>query len=101
MMATSLLLSPVAIAMTDFSQPINMGFKGPYLAFIIHILNSIGALTLVYALRYGKAIVVVPMTGLSPIITVVISLIIYGVIPSGNIAFGVVMATVAIYLLSD
>jgi uncharacterized membrane protein len=101
MMATSLLLSPVAIAMTDFSQPINMGFKGPYLAFLIHILNSIGALTLVYALRYGKAIVVVPMTGLSPIITVVISLIIYGVIPSGNIAFGVVMTTVAIYLLSD
>lgn len=101
MMATSLLLSPIAFAMTDFSQPINMGFKGPYLAFMIHILNSIGALTLVYALRYGKAIVVVPMTGLSPIITVVISLILYGVIPSGNIAFGVVMATVAIYLLSD
>jgi uncharacterized membrane protein len=101
MMATSLLLSPVAIMMTDFSQPVNMGFKGPYLAFMIHILNSIGALTLVYALRYGKAIVVVPMTGLSPIITVVISLILYGVIPSGNIAFGVVMATIAIYLLSD
>jgi uncharacterized membrane protein len=101
MMVTGLLLSPVAIAMTDFSQPVNMGFKGPYLAFLIHILNSIGALTLVYALRYGKAIVVVPMTGLSPIITVVISLILYGVIPSGNIAFGVVMATVAIYLLSD
>jgi uncharacterized membrane protein len=101
MMVTSLLLSPVALMMTDFSQPINTGFKGPYLAFLIHILNSIGALTLVYALRYGKAIVVVPMTGLSPIITVVISLILYGVIPSSSIALGVVMATVAIYLLSD
>lgn len=101
MMVTSVLLAPVAIMMTDFSQPINTGFKGPYLAFMIHILNSIGALTLVYALRYGKAIVVVPMTGLSPIITVVISLILYGVIPSSSIALGVVMATVAIYLLSD
>ncbi len=101
MTATSLLLSPVAIMMTDFSHPIETGFKGPYLAFIIHILNSIGALTLVYALRYGKAIVVVPMTGLSPIITVVISLILYGVVPSGSVASGVVMAGVAIYLLSD
>jgi uncharacterized membrane protein len=101
MAVTSLLLSPVALLMTDFSQPINMGFKGPYLAFVIHILNSIGALTLVYALRYGKAIVVVPMTGLSPIITVVISLILYGVIPSASIVFGVILAIVAIYLLSE
>lgn len=101
MMATALLLSPVAVMMTDFSQPINTGFKGPYLAFIIHILNSIGALTLVYALRYGKAIVVVPMTGLSPIITVVISLILYGVIPSVSITVGVIIAIGAIYLLSE
>jgi uncharacterized membrane protein len=101
MTATALLLSPVAIMMTDFSQPVNMGFKGPYLAFMIHILNSIGALTLVYALRYGKAIVVVPMTGLSPIITVVISLILYSVIPPMSITFGVILAVVAIYLLSE
>lgn len=101
MMAAALVLSPVAIMMTDLSKPVNMGFKGPYLAFMIHILNSIGALTLVYALRYGKAIVVVPMTGLSPIITVVISLILYGVIPSASITFGVVLAIAAIYLLSE
>jgi uncharacterized membrane protein len=101
MTLTALLLSPVAIMMTDFSHPVNLGFKGPYLAFIIHILNSIGALTLVYALRYGKAIVVVPMTGLSPIITVVISLILYSVVPSASITLGVVLAIGAIYLLSD
>jgi uncharacterized membrane protein len=101
MAATGLLLAPVALLMTDFSQPINMGFKGPYLAFIIHILNAVGALTLVYALRYGKAIVVVPMTGLSPIITVIISLILYSVIPSSSIVLGVAMAIVAIYLLSE
>ena len=101
MAITALLLSPVALMMTDFSQEINTGFNGPYLAFIIHILNSIGALTLVYALRYGKAIVVVPMTGLSPIITVVISLILYSVIPSAGITLGVVLAMAAIYLLSE
>src|SRR5688572_23529221 len=101
MMISGIILTPVAFFMTDFSAPINWGFKGPYLAFVIHILNSIGALTLVYALRYGKAIVVVPMTGLSPIITVVISLILYGVIPSASIVFGVILAIVAIYLLSE
>jgi uncharacterized membrane protein len=101
MTLTAILLAPVAILMTDFSHPVNFGFKGPYLAFIIHTLNSIGALTLVYALRYGKAIVVVPMTGLSPIITVVISLILYSVIPSASITFGVLLAIIAIFLLSD
>ena len=87
----ALMLSPFAIWMTDFSQPINWGFKGPYLACIIHILNSIGALTLVYALRYGKAIIVVPLTGLSPVITVVLSLIIYAVMPGTILLIGLVI----------
>ena len=101
MCISSLLLAPVAWLMTDFSQPINWGFKGPYLAAMIHILNSIGALTLVYALRYGKAIVVVPMTGLSPVITIVISLIIYTVMPGTVLLIGLVFAAVAILLLSE
>ena len=101
MCISSLLLAPVAWLMTDFSQPINWGFKGPYLAAMIHILNSIGALTLVYALRYGKAIVVVPMTGLSPVITIVISLIIYTVVPGTVLLIGLVFAAIAIFLLSE
>lgn len=101
MMLTAVLLIPVAISMTDFSQEINMGFKGPYLAAFIHVLNAVGALTLVYALRYGKAMVVVPMTGLSPLITVVLSLILYSVIPGPILSIGVVLAMVAIYLLSE
>jgi uncharacterized membrane protein len=87
--------------MTDFSQPINWGFKGPYLAFIIQILNAIGALTLVYALRYGKAIIVVPLSGLSPVITIIISLIIYAVMPGTVLLIGLIMAAVAIVLLSE
>ena len=97
----ALLLTPFAIWMTDFSRPINWGFKGPYLAFSIQILNSIGALTLVYALRYGKAIIVVPLSGLSPVITIVISLIMYAVMPGTVLLIGLIMATVAIGLLSD
>jgi uncharacterized membrane protein len=97
----SLLLCPFAIAMTDFSMPINWGFKGPYLAGIVHLLNSIGALTLVYALRYGKAIIVVPLTGLSPVITIVISLIIYAVMPGSILLTGLILAAIAIVLLSE
>lgn len=97
----ALALAPVAIAMTDFSQTINWGFKGPYLAAIVHVLNSIGALTLVYALRYGKAIVVVPLSGLSPVITIIISLIIYAVVPGAVLIAGLVFAAIAIYLLSE
>ncbi len=101
MMVTAVLLIAIAIFMTDFSNPINMGFKGPYLAAIIHILNAIGALTLVYALRYGKAMVVVPITGLSPLITVAISLMLYKVIPGPVLSTGVILAMIGIYLLSE
>jgi drug/metabolite transporter (DMT)-like permease len=101
MTVTALILAPVAIAMTDFSSDINWGFRGPWLAAIVQILNAIGALTLVYALRYGKAIIVVPMTGLAPVITVVLSLIFYGVVPGGILLTGLIIASVAIVLLSE
>ena len=101
MMVTAIMLVPVAIGMTDFSKPVNFGFKGPYLAALIHVLNAVGALTLVYALRYGKAIVVVPMTGLSPLITVIISLMLYAVVPGPILSIGLALAVVGIFLLSE
>ncbi|WP_267292478.1 DMT family transporter [Parachryseolinea silvisoli] len=101
MTISALVLVPLAIGMTDLTQPIFWGWKGPYLAGGVHVLNSIGALTLVYALRYGKAIIVVPLTGLSPILTVILSLIVYSVIPGPSLLFGIVLALVAIYLLSE
>lgn len=96
-----LLLIPAAFVMTDFDQPINWGFRGPYLAALIQVLNAAGALMLVYALRYGKAIIVVPMTGLAPLITIVISLLIYGVIPAPLLIAGMILAIIGILLLSD
>lgn len=82
MMLSALLVTPVAISMTDFSQKINWGLGGPYLAAIIQVLNSVGALLLVYAFRYGKAIVVSPLTNAgAPLITAIISMIALNVIP--------------------
>ncbi|MBN2347969.1 MAG: DMT family transporter [Bacteroidales bacterium] len=101
MMVTGLLLAPIALLMTDFSKPILIGFKGPYLTFFIQILNSIGALCIVYAFRYGKAIVVSPMTNaVAPVITVIISLIIYMVIPHPIILTGMILALFSIFLLA-
>lgn len=100
MMATAIALIPVAIYMTDFSAPINWGFQGPYLAALIQVLNSIGALTLVFAFRYGKAIIVSPMTNaLAPVITIVISLTIYAVIPHPIIITGMILAVFAALLM--
>jgi uncharacterized membrane protein len=101
MSVTGLALIPVALSMSDFSQPINWGFRGPYLAAMIQSLNAVGALTLVYALRYGKAIIVVPMTSLAPVLTIIISLVIYQVMPHPIIMSGMGFAAVAIYLLAE
>jgi drug/metabolite transporter (DMT)-like permease len=102
MMISGILLTPIAYLMTDMSQEINWGFMGPYFAAIIHTLNSIGALMLVYAIRYGKVIIVSPLTNaVAPIITVILSLIIYMVIPGPVIMAGMVIALVSVYLLAD
>jgi hypothetical protein len=65
--------------------------SGPYLTATIQSLNSLGCLLFVYAVRYGKAIIVVPMVnGLFPLVTIVLSLLIYQQIPTGyNLTHGV------------
>lgn len=94
-------LIPVAIWMTDFSQPINWGFRGPYLAGMIQFLNAIGFICLVYAFRYGKAIIVSPMVNaMPPVITVIISLVLYQIIPHPVIIAGMVLAITAALLLA-
>lgn len=101
MALTGVLLSPLAIMMTDFSQDINWGFQGPYLAAMVQVLNSIGALCLVYAYRYGKAIVVSPLTNaVAPVITIVISLTLYAVFPHTVTLIGMIIAIIATFLLA-
>lgn len=101
MMAGGAVLIPVALVMTDFRQTINLGFRGPWLAALIQVLNSIGALSLVYALRYGKALIVVPMTALAPMLTVILSLAIYQVTPNSIVVTGLALSGAAILLMAE
>jgi uncharacterized membrane protein len=101
MMIAGLLLAPVAWAMTDFTQPINWGADGLYLAAAIQIPNAIGALTLVYAFRYGQAIVVSPLANAgAPLMTAVISLVAIGTLPGPLKLVGVALACIAAILLA-
>ncbi|MDR6624359.1 DMT family transporter [Caulobacter segnis] len=101
MMISGLLVAPAAIAMTDFSKPINWGWDGPWLAAGIQMLNAIGALALVYAFRHGKAIVVAPLTNAGgPLITAVISLLVAGVVPGEFKMAGLALAVIASALLA-
>ncbi|RLD68851.1 MAG: EamA family transporter [Bacteroidetes bacterium] len=101
MMLTGILLSPIAYFMTDFSQNIELNIANTSITFGIQILNSIGALMLVYAFRYGKAIIVSPLTNaVAPVITVILSLIIYQIVPHKMIIIGMLMAVISIFLLA-
>lgn len=102
MAASALLLVPIAIAMTDFSQKINWGPGGAGLAVPIQLLNAVGALCVVYAYRYGRAIIVSPMTSAAaPMITVVLSLYIYSTDPLDIPVklTGIAMAITATFLM--
>lgn len=100
MMVGGLALAPVAWFMTDFSQPVNMGWDGPWMTAAIQLLNAIGALTLVYAFRYGKAIVVAPLTNAgAPLVTAVLALAFAGAVPGPLKILGLTLALVASLLL--
>jgi drug/metabolite transporter (DMT)-like permease len=101
MMLAGLVLIPIAWAMTDFSRPINWGLDGPGLAAVIQMLNAIGALTLVFAFRYGKAIIVAPLANAgAPLATALLSLVVLGVVPGPLKTVGILLALVASLLLA-
>lgn len=101
MTITGLLLIPMALWMTDFSVPINYGWNGPGLAAITQILNAVGALTLVYAFRYGRALVVAPLANAgAPLITAIVSMMVLGAMPNGVTIAGIVLAFIAAALLA-
>lgn len=101
MAISAVVLIPVALAMTDFSQPANWSFNGPYLTFIVQILNAIGAFALVYANRYGKAMIVAPLAdAVAPVITTIISLVLYAHIPTVPQIIGIVSAISCVLIFS-
>ena len=101
MMLTGLLFIPVAFVLTDFSKPIYLGPSGPWLAAGIQVLNAVGALLLVYAFRYGKAIVVSPLVNAgAPLLTAVISLAVAGALPGPYKIAGILLALGGALMLS-
>ena len=101
MTITGLLLSPFAIWMTDFSAPINWGLRGAPLTALIQSLNAWGCLLFVFAVRYGKAIIVVPMVnGLFPVVTISLSLLLYHTLPTRLNLLGTALALAAILLMA-
>jgi uncharacterized membrane protein len=101
MTLTSLALIPVALWMTDFGVPIEYGWQGPGLAAITQILNAVGALTLVYAFRYGRALVVAPLANAgAPMITAIVSMIVLGATPNAITIVAIALAFLAAALLA-
>jgi drug/metabolite transporter (DMT)-like permease len=102
MTATGLLLVPVALAMTDFQRPICWGLAGPWLAGLIQLLNAVGALLLVYAFRYGRAMVVSPLVNAgAPVVTIALSLFMHGALPPAIHAAGMLAAVVATACMAE
>ncbi|MBU3005916.1 DMT family transporter [Paraglaciecola arctica] len=101
MTITALALIPVAYAMTDFSQEIDFSLTVISTTAAIQILNAIGALCLVYAFRFGKAIVVSPLTNAgAPLISSVLVIILMGVVPSDVKIVGITLAIIAAIILA-
>jgi drug/metabolite transporter (DMT)-like permease len=101
MTLSALIFIPVALAMTDFSQPINYGPSGPLLAAATQILNAVGALTLVYAFRHGKALMVSPLVNAgAPLLTTVIAMALASTVPTGFRLAGIVLSLGAALLLA-
>jgi drug/metabolite transporter (DMT)-like permease len=101
MTLTGLLFIPGALYLTDFSKPVYLGLSGPYLSAVIQMLNAVGALLLVYAFRYGKAIVVSPLINAgAPLLTTGISLGLAGTLPGAYKLVAAVFALLGAILLS-
>jgi drug/metabolite transporter (DMT)-like permease len=84
MAISAVLLIPVALLMGKNDPSLaSFGWGEPTKVFFVQILNAIGAFTLVYANRYGKAMVIAPLAdACAPVIMCVISLILYATLPT-------------------
>lgn len=92
MTITGIVLAPIAWLMLPDSS-----ISYPLMAIVstafIQVLNAIGALCLVMALARGKATIIAPCTNaLAPVLTAVISLIIYQTVPSAWSLIGIILA---------
>ncbi len=99
MTISGLLLVPVAILMMG-GLPGGFPWQAPALAAGTQVLNAVGALFLVMALSRGKASIVAPVTNaLAPVLTIILSLIIYQTLPSSFQTIGIVLALIGSTLM--
>ncbi len=52
-------------------------------------------------MRYGKEIIVTPMTAMAPVLTIILSLALYRTVPGPALIAGMALASVSIYLMAE
>ena len=102
MAISAVILIPVALLMGKNEPSLcSFGWGEPLKVFGVQILNAIGAFTLVYANRYGKAMIVAPLAdACAPVIMCVISLILYAAFPTVPQMIGMVAAISCVFIFS-
>ncbi len=79
---------------------INVGSQGFNYALIAGIVSVIGTIAFYSALQAGKAIIVIPLTSLYPVITVILSYLILHEEITLTKGLGIILALIAIVLIS-
>lgn len=74
--------------------------SGLLLTFLASVLAVVGMLSYVYALKYGKVVIVVPIRNLALLITVVLAVTILKEELSFEKVMGIVLAVISLILLS-
>lgn len=101
MAISAVILIPAALLMDRGASFSAFGWGEPLKVFGVQILNAIGAFTLVYANRYGKAMIVAPLAdACAPVIMCVISLILYAAVPTVPQIIGMVAAISCVFIFS-
>lgn len=101
MAISAVILIPAALLMDSGASFSAFGWGEPLKVFGVQILNAIGAFTLVYANRYGKAMIVAPLAdACAPVIMCVISLILYAAVPTVPQIIGMVAAISCVFIFS-
>ncbi|WP_104190745.1 DMT family transporter [Cryobacterium sp. Y82] len=103
MAISGLILTPFAISSMG-GIPLDVPWQAPTLTAATQLLNAVGALFLVMALSRGKASIVAPTTNaLAPVLTIVVSLIVYQTLPTifGTIAIILALLGSTLMVYSD
>ncbi|TFB85372.1 DMT family transporter [Cryobacterium algoricola] len=103
MAISGLVLTPFAI-MSMGGLPLDVPWQAPALTAATQLLNAVGALFLVMALSRGKASIVAPTTNaLAPVLTIVVSLVVYQTLPTifGTIAIVLALVGSTLMVYSD